>query len=121
MSHSQKYDNLKAELPKLPEVLANTIQSECLEIRSLQKDCPKYVSACSKIPALSDAVYVVYSPYVEKANHKYEKFIFLDKEGVEVCDVSGVEMELYGILDDCNNLDLTEDYKLSHSNSQSNE
>lgn len=110
MSCPLKYENLQAELPKLPEVLLNTIQSECLEIRSLDKDCPKYIHACTKIPELKDAYYVVYSKYVEKVNHKYEKFIFLDQDGAEVCDVSGMQMELYGILHDCDNLSLSEEY-----------
>lgn len=106
-----KYENLQSELPKLPPVLLNTIQSECLEIRSLEKDCQKYVQASSNIPALADAYYVVYSKYITKENHKYEKFIFLDEDGAEVCDVSGSEMELYGILHACDNLSLSEEYK----------
>lgn len=110
MSCSIKYDNLKAELPKLPDVLANTIQSECLEIRSLDKECPKYLNACSKIPSLKDAHYVVYSQYVEKVNHKYEKFIFLAQDGAELFDVSGAQMELYGILNDCENLSFSDEY-----------
>ena len=114
MSCDIKYENIKTELPNLPEVLLNTIQSECLEIRSLQKECPKYLQACSKIPKLKDAFYVVYSQYIEKANHKYEKFIFLANDGTEICDVSGTEMELYGILHDCDNLSLSEEYKHSH-------
>lgn len=110
MSCTIKYDNLKTELPNIPEVLFNTIQSECLEIRSIDKSCPKYLHACSAIPSLENAFYVVFSPYVDKANHKYEKFIFLSKDGEEVCDVSGTQMELYGILDECNNLSFTPEY-----------
>jgi len=109
-----KYDNLEKELPDLPKVLLNTIQSECLEIRSLQKDCDKYLQACELIPKLKDASYVVYSKYIDKTNHPYEKFIFLGPKGEEVCDVSGTEMELYGILHSCDNLALSEDYINAH-------
>jgi len=109
----EKYANLQDELPKLPKVLLNTIQSEVLEIRKVEKTCEKYSDACSKIPALKDACFVVYSKYIEKANHKYERFIFLDKQGAEICDVSGVDMELYGLLS-CTDLSFSEEYKATH-------
>lgn len=114
MSNTEKYNNIEEELPKLPKVLLNTIQSDVLEIRSLDKSCGKYLKACSKIPEISDACFVVYSKYMDKSNHKYEKFIFLDKDGDELCDVSGQEMELYGLLT-CTNLSLSEEYEASLS------
>ncbi|MDF1883112.1 hypothetical protein JHD49_04095 [Sulfurimonas sp. SAG-AH-194-C21] len=114
MGYIVKYENLHTELPKLQTVLLNTIQSECLEIKSIDKTCKKYINNCSKIPKLTKAHYVVYSKYIAKENHKYEKFIFLDNDGLEICDVSGVEMELYGILNTCENLFLSEEYKHIH-------
>ena len=108
-----KYENLEQELPKLAKVLLNTIQSECLEIKAIEKTCAKFKDACASIPELNAAHYVVFSKYIDKANHPYEKFLFLNAEGEEVCDVSGTEMELYGILHSCDNLALSEEYKNS--------
>ncbi|MGE4418511.1 MAG: hypothetical protein AB7D38_01610 [Sulfurimonas sp.] len=105
-----KYLNIEEELPKLPKVLLNTIQSDVLEIKSIDKGCRKYIDTCSKIPELKDAFYVVYSKYIDRDNHKYEKFIFLGKEGEELFDVSGAEMELHGLLA-CTNLDYTPEYE----------
>ena len=110
MSGVAKYLNIEEELPKLPKVLLNTIQSDVLEIKSVDKKCEKYIGECSKIPELKDAYYVVFSKYIDKDNHKYEKFIFLDKNGDELFDVSGTEMELYGLLS-CNNLKYTPEYE----------
>ena len=110
----EKYKDIEKQLPKLPKVLLNTIQSDVLEIKSVQKDCEKYIDACAKIPDLEKATYVVYSKYIDKDNHRYEKFIFLDKEGAEVCHVSGQDMELYGLLS-CTSLDYSEEYKALNS------
>ncbi|MBS4069392.1 MAG: hypothetical protein WC279_01565 [Sulfurimonas sp.] len=114
MSGVTKYSNIENELPKLPEVLLNTIQSDVLEIKSVDKNCKKYIDACSKIPELKDAHYVVFSKYIDKNNHKYEKFIFLAEDGEELFDVSGTEMELYGLLS-CTTLNYTEEYEASVS------
>ena len=107
-----KYENIETELPELPKVLLNTIQSDVLEINKVDKVCAKYVGACEKIPKLVDAEYVVYSKYVQKKDHKYEQFIFLDKNGAEVCHVSGQDMELYGLLS-CTALAYSEEYEAS--------
>ena len=104
-------------MPKLPTVLLNTIQSDVLEIKKVNKTCEKYLKACSKIPKINDACYVVYSKYIKKRDHQYEKFIFLDKDGVEIFDVSGSKMELYGLLS-CNNLSLSEEYEASLAHPQ---
>ena len=109
----EKYANIRTELPKLPEVLLNTIQSEVLEIYKVDKTCEKYSDACKKFPKLKDAQFVVFSKYIQKENHKYEKFIFLDGQGAEICDISGVEMELYGLLS-CTNLSYSEEYQAKH-------
>ncbi len=113
MHRVEKYADIQKELPKLPKVLLNTIQSDVLEINRIEKTCEKYEDACSKIPALNDAHFVVYSKYIQKADHKFEKFIFLDKDGAEICDVSGVDMELYGLLS-CTNLSFSEEYEAKY-------
>ena len=110
----EKYANIQNELPKLPKVLLNTIQSEVLEINKIDKACDKYADACDKFPELRNAKFVVFSKYINKANHKFERFIFLDEEGAEVCDISGVEMELYGLLS-CTDLSFSEEYKATHN------
>ncbi|OHE00780.1 MAG: hypothetical protein A2513_08045 [Sulfurimonas sp. RIFOXYD12_FULL_33_39] len=116
MSGIIKYSNIVDVLPKLPEVLLNTIQSDVLEIKSIDKECKKCLDTCFTIPELKDAYYVVFSKYIDKDNHKYEKFIFLGKDGEELFNVSGLEMELYGLIT-CTTLDYTDAYKafLSHS------
>ena len=110
MSSINKYENIEKELPKLPKILLNTIQSDVLEIRVVNKLCTKYLSLCDEIPEIKNAFYVVYSKFMDKSNHKFEKFIFLGEDGTEVCDVSGRNMELYGLLL-CSNLKLSEEYQ----------
>ncbi|MDK9693030.1 MAG: hypothetical protein OEL19_02130 [Sulfurimonas sp.] len=110
MRDTKKYSNIKEELPKLPEVLLNTIQSDVLEIRKIDKTCEKFLKASLKIAELKNAHYVVYSKYIDKENHRYEKFIFLDKDGEELFNLSGLEIELYGLLA-CTNLSYTDEYK----------
>ena len=92
MSNIAKYENIENELPKLQKVLLDAIQSDFLEIRGIEKVCEKYLNACDEIPALKDAQFVVFSKYIKKSDHRYEKFIFLDAEGKEVCNVSGQEI-----------------------------
>ena len=110
MSGITKYANIEEMLPKLPRVLLNTIQSDVLEIKSLDKQCGKFIDACKKTPELNDAYFVVYSKYMDKTNHKYEKFIFLGKDGDEICDISGQSMELYGLLA-CTSLSFSQAYE----------
>jgi len=111
MNHVDKYANIKNELPELQQVLLDAIQSEFLEIQSVQNQCEKYKEACEKIKDLDKAHFVVYSKYIKKSDHRYEKFIFLDERGHEVCTVSGQEMELYGLLHPCMNLELSKEYE----------
>lgn len=110
MRDIDKYLNIKEKLPKLPEVLLNTIQSDVLELKKIDRTCEKYLKLCSKIVEIKNAHYVVYSKYIDKANHKYEKFIFLDKDGEELLDVSGLETDLYGMITFVD-LDITKEYK----------
>ncbi|ABB44569.1 hypothetical protein Suden_1291 [Sulfurimonas denitrificans DSM 1251] len=114
MRDVEKYLNIKEKLPKLPEVLLNTIQSDILELKNIDKTCKKYIDLCSKISEIKDAHYVVYSKYIDKSNHKYEKFIFLGEEGEELFDVSGLEIDLYGLLT-CVDLSVTDEYKAASS------
>lgn len=93
-----KYENINEELPKLPEILLNTIQADILEIKKIDKCCKRFNEAMQKVPRLQDAEYVVFSKYIEKENHPYEKFIFLSKEGDEIFDASGTQIELYQLL-----------------------
>jgi len=117
MNKINKYTNLEEKLPNLQPVLLDAIQTEFLEIQSIDRTCEKYLAACEKIPELSEAYCVVYSKYIKKSDHRYEKFIFLDETGKEVCNVSGQEMELYGLLSSCMSLELSKEYEaaLSHS------
>ena len=117
MSSVNKYENIEKKLPKLPAVLLNTIQSDVLEIRRVDRSCEKYINACAKISKLKDAQYVVYSKYMDKSNHKFEKFIFLGEEGEELFDVSGQKMELYGLIG-CTNMSLSEEYQALFGNSE---
>lgn len=93
-----KYENINEELPKLPEILLNTIQADILEIKKIDKCCKRFNEAMQKVPRLQDAEYVVFSKYIGKENHPYEKFIFLSKEGDEIFDASGTQIELYQLL-----------------------
>ena len=117
MSTIDKYANIQNELPELQPVLHDAIQSEFLEIQSVEKQCDKYQNACNEIKDLDKAHFVVYSKYIKKSDHRYEKFIFLDERGHEVCNVSGQEMELYGLLGPCMNLELSKEYEaaLNHT------
>ncbi|MEJ2468802.1 MAG: hypothetical protein P8Y65_03970 [Campylobacterales bacterium] len=101
---SEKYSNLDDALPGLTCVLKDAIQAEMLEIKKVDKMCSKFLKAQQEHPVLSDAEFVVYSPYVRKADHPFEHFVFLDRSGKSLCHISGTEMELYGLLDPCTNL-----------------
>ena len=116
MNNINKYANIQEKLPNLQSVLLSAIQTEFLEVQSIDKKCDKYLAACEKIPALGDAAWVVYSKYVKKSDHRYEKFIFLDETGKEVCHVSGQEMELYGLLSSCMSLELSKEYEAAIAN-----
>ena len=111
MNNLEKYENITNVLPKLQTVLLDAIQSDFLEIQAINRECEKFIQSSSDIPALKEACFVVYSKYIRKSEHKYEKFIFLDKEGHELCNVNGEEMELYGLFDHCIGLEITQAYK----------
>ena len=106
----EKYDNLKEVIPNLMSVLRDAIQSEFLEIKKINKECEKYIASCNHFPELIKAEYVIFSQHIKKNEHKYEMFVFIDGEGNVVRHVTGVDMELYGLLDSCVNLHVSEEY-----------
>lgn len=110
MKGIEKYDNLKDVIPNLMPVLRDAIQSEFLEIKKLNKECEKYIASCSHIPELANAEYVIFSHHIKKNEHKYETFVFIDGEGNVVRHVSGVDMELYGLLGSCTDLHISDEY-----------
>ncbi|HUH41537.1 MAG TPA: hypothetical protein VLZ29_00290 [Sulfurimonas sp.] len=114
MKNIEKYLNIKEKLPKLPEVLLNTIQSDVLELNKVDRTCEKYLNLSTRIPEIKEAHYVIFSKYVDKSDHKYEKFIFLGIDGEELFDVSGLEIDLYGLLI-CVDLNVTNEYKAASS------
>jgi len=111
MNTISKYANLQDKLPNLQPVLLDAIQTDFLEVQSIDRNCEKFIGACEKIPQLNEAYCVVYSKFVKKSDHRYEKFIFLDETGKEVCVVNGQEMELYGLLSSCMSLELSKEYE----------
>jgi hypothetical protein len=106
----EKYDNLKDVMPNLLPVLRDAIQSEFLEIKKINKECEKYIATCENFPELKKAEYVIFSHHIKKNEHKHEIFVFIDEEGNTVKHLTGREMELYGLLDSCSNLHLSEEY-----------
>ena len=88
-----------------------------MEVQSIDRGCDKFLSTCEKVPELCDAHYVVYSKFIKKSDHRYEKFVFLDETGKEVCNVSGQEMELYGLLCSCMSLELSKEYEAAMAHS----
>lgn len=117
----EKYDNLKEVMPKLQEVLAEAIQSEFLEIKKINKECEKFIATSEQFPELKQAEYVIFSQYIKKNEHKNEIFVFIDAEGGIVRYVTGRDMELYGLLDSCSNLHLSEEFVETKSHCDSDE
>ena len=111
MKTIKKYDNIESELPLLPSVLLETIQSEFLEIQKLDKTCMKYNSVTKKMPELLEATYVVFSKFIKREEHKYEKFIFVNDQGKIISSMNGQDMELYGLLEPQCGLKLSEEYE----------
>ncbi|WP_345993368.1 hypothetical protein [Sulfurimonas sp. HSL-1716] len=113
MKTIDKYSNIEKELPNLAEVLKEALQTDFLDIQQVDKDCEKYKKECERIHFLKNADYVIYSPHVKKENHQNELFVFLDETGKILCHVGGAELELYGLIRPCKNLELSEEYKNS--------
>jgi len=121
MHNIEKYDNLKDVMPKLQPVLVEAIQSEFLEIKKINKECEKYIASCDQIPELKNAEYVIFSHHIKKNEHKYEVFVFIDGQGNIVRHVTGREMELYGLLNSCSNLHVSDEFVESQSHCDTDE
>lgn len=106
----EKYANLKDVMPNLMPVLRDAIQSEFLEIKKINKECEKYIASCNNFPELEKAEYVIFSHHIKKNEHKYEMFVFIDGDGNIVRHITGADMELYGLLDSCTNLQISDEY-----------
>ena len=110
MQDITKYVNLHEVVPKLPTVLLNSIQTDCLEIREINTTSPKFQSIIERFGVLSEAKYVIYSKYIKKCEHHHEMFIFLNHEGVAVKHISGRDLALYGIIKPCSDIKLSEEF-----------
>ncbi|MDD5718048.1 MAG: hypothetical protein PHW64_09670 [Sulfuricurvum sp.] len=106
----EKYANLHEVIPNLMPVLVEAIQSEFLEIKKINRECEKFIASCGRFPELQNAEYVIFSQHIKKNEHKNEIFVFIDKEGATIRHLTGHEMELYGLLDSCSNLHLSDEY-----------
>ena len=112
--NAEKYTNIDLILPELNDVLKEAIQSDVLEIKTLDKACSKFLNALKEHPELKEAEFVVFSPYIRKCDHPFEHFVFLDRTGRSVCHISGAEMELYGLMENCNHLLTSPDFERAH-------
>lgn len=121
MHNIEKYDNLKDVMPKLQPVLVEAIQSEFLEIKKINKECEKFIASCDQIPELKNAEYVIFSQHIKKNEHKNEIFVFIDAQGGIVRHVTGRDMELYGLLQSCTTLHVSDEFVESHIHCGSDE
>lgn len=116
----EKYANLDAVMPNLLPVLVDAIQTEFLEIKKINKECEKFIASCDCFPELRKAEYVIFSQHIKKNEHKNEIFVFIDGEGNTIKHLTGREMELYGLLGSCSNLQLSDEYleSLKHGDAE---
>ena len=110
MTEHVKFENLETELVDLPEVFKNSLQNDVLTIKKLIKDSDKYKHVCTSIQDCDECEYVIFSSYIDKKYHENEIFIFINKTGKVICNLSGRELDLYNMITDCDNLIETEDY-----------
>lgn len=99
-----KFENLEEELVDLQDVYKNSLQNEVLTIKKLNKESEKYKNISQNVHDLDGAEYVIFSKYMNKDFHDLEKFIFVDHTGKNVCTLSGRELNLYNMIEDCDNL-----------------
>jgi len=111
MKSVNKYQNIHVELPELQKILLDAIQSEFLEIQSIEKTCEKFIQISEVIPVLKKSEFVIYSKYIRKSEHKHEKSVFIDDKGVTLHSVDGQEMELYGLFSPCMKLEFSKEYQ----------
>jgi len=107
MHEIPKYTNLHEQL--LP-VLQESLQSERLEIRKVEKESEKFKMVLERFPVLKDAVYVIFSKYIKKCEHQYETFIFLDEHGKSITHIGGRDLTLYGIIKPCEEFAISQDF-----------
>lgn len=112
MNKIVKYENLKDRFPRLQDGLCNSIQNEFLEIKKVNYTCPSYGKACKKYSKLEYADCVIYSPFIDKKNHDYETFIFIDSLGGILEHVCGRDLKLYGMLENVNGLFINSEYEI---------
>lgn len=105
-----KYSNLHELLPELLPVLQESVQSDLLEIRKIDKESEKFKRANERFPVLKDAVYVIFSKFIKKCEHQHETFIFLNDQGKSIAHISGRELTLYGIIKPCEEFAISEEY-----------
>lgn len=110
MMSTSKYKNIDERFPELTHVLRNSIQSEFLEIKHIDKSCDKFKKLSEKITDLQKSDFVVFSKYIKKGDHKHETFAFIDDRGKVVCHVTGRELELYGMLEGCGDLEVNDEF-----------
>lgn len=110
MQEIPKYSNLPELLPELLPVLQESVQTERLEIRKIDKESEKFKMTHKRFPVLDDAVYVIYSKDIKKSEHEHETFIFVDAKGKSLAHISGRELALYGIIKPCEEFSISEDY-----------
>ena len=113
MNKILKYGNLKDRFPHLQNGLRNSIQNEFLEIKKVKYTCDTYRKVCKCHPLLKDADCVIYSPYIDKKDHDYETFIFIDNQGEVLEYISGREIKLYGMLEAVNGLLINHEYEIN--------
>jgi len=105
-----KYSNLHEVLPELLPVLKESVQSDLLEIRKVDRSSEKSQSLQVDFPVLEEAVYVIFSKFIKKSEHAHETFIFLDEKGKSIAHISGRELALYGIIKPCEEFSISQDY-----------
>lgn len=108
-----KYENIEQELPYLVPVLKQALQTDMLYIKKLNKACERYIQECCHAYALNDAHYVIYSPYIKEIDHQRELFVFLDEKGKTICHIGGNTLDIGGLIQTCENLKLSDEYKQS--------
>lgn len=110
MQNIPKYSNLHELLPELLPVLQESVQTELLEIRKIDKESEKFRMVHERFPILDDAVYVIFSKFIKKCEHQYESFIFLDEKGKSLTHISGRDLTLHGIIKPCEEFAISEEY-----------
>ena len=110
MNKILKYENLTDRFPRLQDGLCNSIQNECLEIKKIDYTSYSYGKACKDYPKLEYADSVIYSPFIDKKDHDYETYIFIDSQGGILEYISDRNFHLYGMLENVHGLFINSEY-----------